>query len=83
MVAAIRPVLMRRAWILAAIVLAAFAGGIVLVRSNVLKWPGRDVVATSRGARVPDVREVLRGDPRPVKLIPRRLYSQQLPFAGP
>ena len=80
---AVSPVLRRRAWILAPIVLASFASGTVLVRSKFLKSRGRDVVAPSRGARVPDVREVLRRDPRPVKLIPRRLYSQPLPFAGP
>ena len=82
MVAAISPVLKRRAWILAAIVLAAFASETVLVRSVFLRSSGRDIVAPSRVARQLDIRAVLLRDPRPVKLIPRRLYSQPMPFEG-
>ncbi len=80
MVTDVRPVLGRRAWILAAIVFVAFAG-IVLVGPDFLKSPERDVVAPSRGTRVLDDHSIQLRDPRPVKLIPRRLYSQPLPFA--
>jgi len=81
MVNDVRPAFTRRAWILATIVLVAFAG-FVLVRPDFLMSPERDVVAPSRGTRAPDDRSILLRDPRPVKLIPRRLYSQPLPFAG-
>lgn len=82
MVFAISPVLRRRAWILATVVFAAFASETVLVRSNFLKPPEQDLVVPCRGESVLDVRAVLLCNPRPVKLIPRRLYSQPLPFAG-
>lgn len=79
MVADVRPVFTRRAGILATIVIVAFAG-IVWVRPDLLKSPKRDVAAPSRGTRVLDDRSLLIRDPRPVKLIPRRLYSQPMPF---
>ncbi len=77
-----RPARMRREWILATVMFAAFASVTVLVRSVFLRSSGRDIVAPSRVARPLDIRAVLLRDPRPVKLIPRRLYSQPLPFAG-
>ncbi len=79
---AVGPVLRRHAWLLTAFLLLAIVSGIVLVRLIFPQSPDRELAAPLRSERVANDRLFLSRDPRPVKLIPRRLYSQPLPFGG-
>lgn len=76
------PVLRRHAWLLAAFLLLTTVSGIVLVRSIFSQSPDRELAAPLRSERVENDRLYLSRDPRPVKRIPRRLYSQPLPFGS-